>query len=361
VTTCCGDARARVVQRSAAQCSAAQRSAAQCSAVQRSAVQRSAAQRSAAQCSAAQCSAVQRSAAQRSAAQCSAAQCSAAQCSAVQLISMLRPGLCVFAFPLQWLVPLVPARRVRRRPWQPWTPPRPSSCPRRCGVVPMPPPPPLPPFPVIPAPITPCACSACGCSTCTRAYACHAALVLCGPQCPARAQVVADHDIIVFTSGSREELLRWNNFCRNHSVVVGNVRGEDQVGPGPLSHTPLRKPPTVFPAASLPALWHLFSALCMGRLPCIVGNLGEGPQPSRGEQGLGGGISIPPSPDADAQACRRTCSFVRCACVSGCVRVHARPRPLVFRHHPPPLWMCAVGRWPPCRSCPSPSSSSPPR
>jgi hypothetical protein len=46
--------------------------------------------------------------------------------------------------------------------------------------------------------------------------------------------VVAEHDVIVFTAGSRDELLRWNVFCRNFTVVVGNVRGEDQVVPKPI-------------------------------------------------------------------------------------------------------------------------------
>jgi hypothetical protein len=46
--------------------------------------------------------------------------------------------------------------------------------------------------------------------------------------------VVAEHDVVVFTAGSRDELLRWNAFCRNFSVVVGSVRGEDQVVPRPI-------------------------------------------------------------------------------------------------------------------------------
>ena len=46
--------------------------------------------------------------------------------------------------------------------------------------------------------------------------------------------VVGDHDVIVFTDGNREELLRWNTFCRSRTVVVGNVRGEDQVVPRPI-------------------------------------------------------------------------------------------------------------------------------
>ncbi len=46
--------------------------------------------------------------------------------------------------------------------------------------------------------------------------------------------IVGEHDVIVFTDGSREELLRWNTFCRSRTVVVGNVRGEDQVVPRPI-------------------------------------------------------------------------------------------------------------------------------
>ncbi len=45
---------------------------------------------------------------------------------------------------------------------------------------------------------------------------------------------MCQHDIAVFTSGTREELLRWNHFCRSRTAVTGTVRGEDQVAPCPI-------------------------------------------------------------------------------------------------------------------------------
>ena len=46
--------------------------------------------------------------------------------------------------------------------------------------------------------------------------------------------IVALHDVVVFTDGTREELLRWNAYCRSRTVVAATVRGEDHVVPRPI-------------------------------------------------------------------------------------------------------------------------------
>ena len=46
--------------------------------------------------------------------------------------------------------------------------------------------------------------------------------------------LVDDHDVVVFTEGTREELLQWNNYCRTR-VALGSVRkGEEEFVPKPI-------------------------------------------------------------------------------------------------------------------------------
>ena len=46
--------------------------------------------------------------------------------------------------------------------------------------------------------------------------------------------LVSDHDVVVFTEGSRDELLKWDNFCRSRTAVVSVRKGETEVAPKPV-------------------------------------------------------------------------------------------------------------------------------
>lgn len=36
-------------------------------------------------------------------------------------------------------------------------------------------------------------------------------------------ELVARHNVVLWTHGSRDELLRWNRFCRKHSPAIGFI------------------------------------------------------------------------------------------------------------------------------------------
>ena len=38
---------------------------------------------------------------------------------------------------------------------------------------------------------------------------------------PLSEALVSDHDVEVFTEGTRDELLKWDNFCRTRTAVAG--------------------------------------------------------------------------------------------------------------------------------------------
>ena len=46
--------------------------------------------------------------------------------------------------------------------------------------------------------------------------------------------LVSDHDVVVFTEGARDELLKWDNFCRSRTAVVSVRKGETEVAPKPV-------------------------------------------------------------------------------------------------------------------------------
>ena len=44
-------------------------------------------------------------------------------------------------------------------------------------------------------------------------------------------ELVAQHDVLLFTEGTREDMLRWNEFCRTRAETVVDAKGHEQVVP----------------------------------------------------------------------------------------------------------------------------------
>eukprot|EP00947_MAST-08B_sp_MAST-8B-sp1_P003884 g3884.t1 len=47
-------------------------------------------------------------------------------------------------------------------------------------------------------------------------------------------ELVADHDLVVFTRSSRDEMIKWNEFCRSHTTESVNARGIKVTTPAPI-------------------------------------------------------------------------------------------------------------------------------